>query len=126
MAITLNGIVNGLTSNEKPSGYTDPTVTIFTDYESVATLNLTVLKSTVENATASVTMANIFNNGTIGLVKQVTDILTGDYLATATVTAYAELIRLSNNYSDVNGGGAYLTNVANSYQCTLKLYVKTA
>lgn len=126
MAITLNGVVNGLTATEKPSGYTNPTVTTFSDYESIATLNLTVLKSTVENATASTTMTNIFNDATIGLVKQVTDILAGDYLATATVTAYAELIRLSNNYSDVNGAGAYLTNTPNSYQCTLKLYVKTA
>lgn len=126
MAITLNGIVNGLTAIEKPDGYTNPTVTTFSDYESIATLNLTVLKATVENATPSVTMTNIFNDGTIGLVKQVTDILAGDYLATATVTAYAELIRLTNNYSSINGDGDYLTSTPNSYQCTLKLYVKTA
>ena len=126
MAITLNGVENNLTTNEKPSGYTDPTVTTFTDWEYKNTLDLTVLKATVENATASTTMANIFNDAAIGLTKQVTDILAADYLASATVTAYAELVNLSNNYSDINGSGVYLTDTANSYQCTVILYVKTA
>ena len=126
MAITNNGTVNSLTSNEIPAGYTRPTVTTFTDFEYKSTLNLTVLKATVENATASTTMANIMADATIGITKQITDILAADYLATATVTAYADLINMSNNYSDVNGSGDYLTDTAASYQCTVILYVKTA
>ena len=126
MAITLNGVENNLTSNELPTGYTVPTVATFSDWEYKSTLNLTVLKATVENATASITMDNIFDDGTIGLTKQVTDILAADYLATATVTAYAELVRLSNNYASINGAGTYLTSTANSYECKVLLYVKTA
>lgn len=126
MAITNNGTSNELTANEKPSGYTDPTVTKFTDHEYVSTLNLTVLKATVENATASTTMTNIFDDVAIGLDKQIDDILAADYLGTATVTAYAELVGLTNNYSAINGSGVYLTDTAASYQCTVILYVKTS
>lgn len=126
MAITLNGVENNLTNNEKPSGYTDPSVTTFTDWEYKNTLDLTVLKATVENATASTTMTNIFDDIAIGLTKQVTDILAADYLATATVTAWAELVNLSNNYSDINGSGEYLTDSTAKYQCKVILYVKTA
>ena len=126
MAITLNGTVNSLTSNEVPSGYTRPTVTIFTDHEYINDLELTVLKATVENATATTTMANIISDAAIGITKQVSDILAADYLATATVTAYADWTGLSNNFADVNGAAVYLKDTAASYTCTVRLYVKTA
>ena len=127
MAITFNNTSNELTANEKPSGYTDPTVTKFATVAGVhvTTLNLTVLKSTVENATASTTMTNIFNDATIGLNKQLSDIVSAAYSATPTVTAYGELVGLSNNFSGVNGDATYLKNTAASYTCTVKLYVKS-
>ena len=124
MAITLNGVENNLTSNELPTGYTLPVVTTFEDFEWRNTLNLTVLKSTVENATASTTMTNIFDDAAIGLTKQVTDILAAAYLASATVEAWAELVSLTNNYSSINGEGIYLTDTTNSYQCKVIVYVK--
>ena len=126
MAITNNGTVNSLTVNQIPSGYTRPTVTQFTDFEYKRTLDLTVLKSTVENVSASVTMTNIIGNGSVGITKQVTDILAGDYLASATVTAYADWIGLSNNYSNLDANGDFLKSTANSYQCEVILYVKTS
>jgi len=122
MAITNNGTVNNLHISLLPSGYTRPTVTTFTDYEYVNDLSLTVLKATVENATASTTMANIIANATIGITKQITDILAADYLATATVTAYASLDSLSTNMATE----VWLDDTAVSYTCTVKLYVKTA
>lgn len=126
MAITNNGTSNELTANEKPSGYTDPVVTKFATDPGVyvSTLNLTVLKATVENATASTTMTNIFDDAAIGLDKQIDDILAADYLASATVTAYAELTALSNNLAAVNGSAVYLQATAASYTCTVILYVK--
>lgn len=124
MAITNSGTVNSLTDNELPTGYTRPTVTTFTDWQYKRTLNLTVLKATVENATAATTMANIIANATIGITKQITDILAADYLASATVTAYADLTNLTNNLSNISGGGDYLKNTAASYQATVDLYVK--
>jgi len=125
MAITNNGTKNSLTANELPSGYTKPVVSTFTDYEYSRSLTISVLKATVENATASTTMTNIINNATIGITKQITDILAADYLATATVTAYADLVGLSHNLAAINGSALYLTNTPLSYICTVNLYVKT-
>lgn len=127
MAITNNGTKNGLPTTQLPTGYTLPTVTTFTDWEYKRTLNLTVLKATVENATPSTTMTNIFDNGTIGLDQQIVDIIAADYLATATVTTYAELIGLSNNISNTSDGdGVWLDDIATSYTATVVLYVKVA
>jgi len=127
MAITNNGTKNSLNSEQLPTGYTLPTITTFTDWEYKRILNLTVLKSTVENATQATTMTNIFDDATIGLDKQVVDIVAADYLASATVTTYADLVGLSNNITDVNNGdGVWLDNIATSYTATVILYVKTA
>ncbi len=126
MAITNNGTANNLTANEKPAGYSDPTITTFDDWESVSTRTLSVLKATVENATATTTMANIFDDATIGLDKQIIDIVAADYLATATVTTWAELTNLTHNLAAINGAGTYLKATAMSYVCTVKLYVKTS
>lgn len=120
MAITHNGTVNSLPQSQIPSGYTRPTVTTFTDVQYERTMSIEVDKTTVDEADADTTMTAIFNNGTIGIVKQVADELALDFLGTATVTAYSELIALSTNKTD------YLTNTASKYLCTVKIYVKVA
>lgn len=125
MAITNNGTKNSLPSVKIPDGYTLPTVTEFTDFEYQRTLTLSVLKSTVEDSDPATTMANIFNDASIGLDKQITDIVAADYLASATVTTYAELTALTTNISVVSSGeGTWLTDTAVSYVATVKLYVK--
>ena len=124
MAIVNNGTKNSLTSNELPSGYTRPTVTEIADYQYSRSLSISVLKATVETATGAATMAAIIANATVGITKQVTDILAADYLASATVTAYADLVGLTHNISANNGAGDYLKNTAVSYVCTVNLYVK--
>ena len=126
MAILFSGTSNELSANEKPVGYVDPVITKFATDPGVyvSDLDLSVLKATVENATGSVTMDNIFDDAAIGLDKQITDILAADYLASATVTAYAELRNLSNNFAAITGSGVYLKNTAASYLCTVKLFVK--
>lgn len=127
MAITNNGTKNSLGAGKIPTGYTRPTITTFTDWEYKRTLTLSVLKSTVENATNSTTMTNIFNNATIGLDKQIIDIIAADYLATATVTTYADLTSLTTNISnESSGNGTWLDDTAVSYVATVDLYVKTA
>lgn len=126
MAIALNGVQNSLTNNQIPTGYTKIGITTFSDNESKAVYDLTVLKATVENSDPAVTMANILANGTVGLTKQITDILAGDYLATATVDAWADWTALSNNFSNIDKEGDYLTDSAASYQCRVILYVKTS
>lgn len=127
MAITNNGTQNSLPSAKLPTGYTVPTVTTFTDWEYKRTLSLSVLKATVENATVATTMTNIFDDATIGLDKQVIDIIAADFLASATVTTYADLVALTTNIVDVSSGdGTWMADTAVSYVATVVLYVKAA
>jgi N-acetylglucosamine kinase-like BadF-type ATPase len=127
MAITNNGTKNSLPADQIPSGYTRPTITTFTDWEYQRTLTLSVLKSTVENATNSTTMTNIFDDAVVGLDAQIEAIVAADYLATATVTTYADLRGLTTNVSDTNdGNGIWLDDTAVSYIATVILYVKVA
>lgn len=124
MAITNNGCKVSIPDRQIPSGYTKPTVTTFSDVQYERTLSLSVDKTTVHNATAATTLDNILDNGTIGINKQIDDILAADYLGTATVVAYADLIALENNYKNTDAGDAWLTNAAAVYTATVKLYVK--
>lgn len=57
MAITDNGVKNSLPAAKLPTGYTRPTVTTFTDWTYKATLSLSVLKATVEQAQAAAVAA---------------------------------------------------------------------
>jgi len=120
MAISNLGTANKLPAEEIPSGYTLPTVAIFTDWQYKYVLTLNVLKATVETATPATTLAAIFNNATIGLNKQIADIVTADFLATATVTSFAELCVLDINLNKSN----FLANAASAYVCQVVVYVK--
>ena len=107
--------------NQLPTGYTVPADPSFTDFEYESTIiELSILKATVENATAATTLANIIADVTIGIDKQVTDLVAA--LATNGVTIYTELLALTTNliFSD-----ALYTNVAPSYKVTVKYYYKT-
>ena len=128
MALTLNGVKNSLPDNQLPSGYTRPSVTTFADWEWVQTATFTVLKSTVENATESTTMTNIINDATIGLDKQVDDLIENDFDTTNTVTAWADWQSLSTNYTPETNSTAsnWLDDTAVSYSCTVKIYLKVA
>jgi hypothetical protein len=125
MAISNLGAINELPDAQIPSGYTKPVVATFSDFEYVRTVTLNVLKATVETATPSTTLTAIFNNATIGINKQVTDIIAADFLTTPAVTSYASLKSLTTN---VEVGGftdtTYLGNTAVSYKCVVNIYVK--
>jgi len=125
MAIVNNGTKVSLDSTKLPSGYTKPTVTEISDYDYVSPLTLNVLKSTVENATPATTLTNIIDNATIGITKQITDILALDFLGTATVTAYTDLVNIDNNINPTNSTDFY-DDTAVSYVCVVNLYVKAA
>lgn len=127
MAITNLGTKNSLKATQLPAAYTAPSITTFDDWEYKSELNLTILKATVDEATTAATMDGIFDNATIGLDKQVSDIVAGDYLASATITTWAELVKLETNNSDVSSGeGTWLKDTAESYTAKVILYVKTA
>lgn len=127
MAVTYNGTINSLPDAQLPTGYTRPTVTQATGTLYVQFVTLTVAKGTVENATESTTMTNIFTNASIGLNKQINDILDNDFISTNTVTAHGELYHLSINTSDNSvGESTWLTDTAESYVCKCKIYVNVA
>ena len=123
MAVVFNGTTNELGANQLPSGYTKPVVSKITGEEYVSTVELSILKATVENATQSTTMTNIFDDATIGIDKQINDNLDADYIATQTVTAHAELIALTTNIHSLSGSGVWLQATAVSYVATVKVFV---
>ena len=127
MAITNNGTRNSLPSTQLPAAYTSPTITTFTDWEYRKKYVISVLKATVDEATTAATMTAIFDNATIGLDKQVLDMIALDYVASQTVTTWADLVMLELNNTDVSSGeGTWLKDTATSYSATVILYVKTA
>jgi hypothetical protein len=125
MAIVNNGTVNSLDSSLLPSGYTRPTVTEISDYHYMYEVDLSVLKSTVSNSTKSTTMTNIITNGTVGITQQVDDILAADFLASATITAYTDWWKVSDN-TETNTSSNFFDDTATSYVCSVRIYVKAA
>ena len=125
MAIINNGTKNSLIANQVPDDYTRPTVTTFTDYEYLRTLSLSILKITVDEADPATTMAAIIANATIGITKQVDDILAATFVATKTVTAYSDFTALTTNLTGVLKTDPLLTDALANYVCTVKLYIKS-
>ena len=127
MAITNNGTRNSIPAGKIPSGHTRATATSFTDWLYKRELTLSVTKATVDESSASTTMTAIFDNGTIGLDKQILDIVALDYVSARTVTTWADCTDITTNISDVSSGdGTWMKNTAESYTCTVILYIKTA
>jgi len=126
MAISNLGTVNGLDASKLPVGYTPPVIATFNDYEYTRSLRLSVSQSTVSVASAATTMANILSNATVGINKQITDIITADYLTTPTVTAFAIMTNLDTNMNPNSTAGAntYLTNATVNYVADVILYIK--
>ena len=127
MAHTNRGTENNISKGQKPSDYTDPSVTTFTDgkwkYNDV---ELSVLKATVDESDPATTMAAIIANGTIGLTKQATDLVALDFLTSRTVLIYTDWKQLRTNMSPVGASDPLLTDATTSYVCTVDIYVKTS
>lgn len=127
MAITNNGTRNSLLATQTPSGVATRNITTFTDWKYRYKIVLSVLKATVDESTTVATFDAIFDNGTIGLDKQILDLVAADFVASRTVTTWAECIKLETNNTDVSlGTGTWLKDTAESYTATVILYVKTA
>ena len=125
MAITNNGTKVTIQSDKLPVGYTLPTVTTFTDHEYVRTAVLNVDRATVYSATKTTTMANILANVSIGVTKQVTDLVTADFDATKTITIYSDMYDIDTNLK-VSQTGDFYSNADDKFVCYVKIYVKGA
>lgn len=124
MAITNNGTKLKIASGQIPSGFSAPAVTDFSDHEYKRELILQVDKATVQNADKATTLSNILTDATIGINKQVTDILTADYVGTNDVQAFSELVSLGHNVLPT-AQSDFLGNAAVVYKCKVIVYVKT-
>jgi len=126
MALTNNGTIVSLPSTQLPSGYSIPTgITVFTDFQWTYKVELSVLKSTVENATPSTTMTNIIDDSGIGVTKQITDIVAADFLTAPTTTFFTDILTLKTTQSDVSGtDDVWLDNIAQSYLVGVQVKLK--
>lgn len=120
MALVQNGVKVDLASSYVPSGYTLPTVTTFTDNTWFYEQTISVDKTTVDDPDEAVTMAAIVAD----ITTQINVILNADFtVATLTVTAYCSFYEISSNLSLSDN---FYTNDATSYECKIRMYVKTA
>ena len=127
MALVFNGTKNELSDGQIPSSYTKPTVATISNPEFTYTKTLSILKSTVQNASQAVTMANIFNDATIGIDKQLEDHINLDFDdGLRAITAYAVLTHLTTNIASLAGSGVWLQTTAVSYVATVTVYVNVA
>ena len=118
MANTNNGTYIKL--SQIPSGIT-VVDTSFTDWDYQSdVIELSILKATVENATEATTLTNIIEDATIGIDKQVSDLIAAR--STDGVTIYTELLVLTTNL--IFNEDLY-KDVAPSYKATVKYYYKT-
>lgn len=121
MAIVVNGTVNNLPVSQLPNGYTPPTITRILDFHYRYDVTIPLIWSTVINTTNPITnMTSIVT----GVNNAVTTLLGLDFLATATVTAYAVI-----NGLDININTSEPTNLTNSntpaFQVQVTIFVKS-
>lgn len=124
MAITNNGAKNSQPANQIPSGYTRPTITEFTDFQYVRRFNLEIDKVTVDDATPSTTLDNIYDEAAVGINKQITDIIAAAFIATQTVTTWVDVLTITTNQENNTSTDFYNAD-ATDYVATVILYVKS-
>jgi hypothetical protein len=124
MAIVNNGCRVDVDSSNLPADYEKPVVVTFNDHQYDREIILNVPKATVANADPATTMENILADVAVGINKQITDIITEDYVATEAVVAYSVLESITDNKLPVDTGN-FFTDVADQYVCRVHLYVKS-
>ena len=123
MAITLNGTVNALPDDKIPAGYTRPTVTTISDFHYRYDLVIPIAVSGTVTSTASASMTAIVTATNTAVLA----ILNADYLASATVTAYAVINEIDSNFTPTNNNTsmAYLLSATtNQYLVSTTIFVK--
>lgn len=122
MALAAQSTKISLDSTKTPSGFTDPGGSNLSNSSpTYLNLSLSVLKSTVENATKATTFDNIRDDVTIGIEKQVADLLTANIenvIQTVTYNIDWKDISLNQKFSS-----EFYSNVAASYICTVDVYI---
>lgn len=122
MALAAQATKISLNKTKLPTGYTDPGGSNLSNATpNYKDLVLTVAKATVENANKATTFDNIRTDATIGIEKQVADLLANDFDDTANTITYN--IDWKNIESNMEFAREFYTNVAAQYICTVDVYV---
>ena len=124
MAIVDKGIKIELPEALIPDGFNAPAYIEVSDYEYKRTYQLSVLKSTVENATDTTTFGNIINEAAIGILKQILDIVTADFIGSNAVDYHTVWRQISSNLQRSKANDFYAAT-AFSYIITVDVYIKT-
>jgi len=125
MAHVHNGTIVQLPASRVPDDYTLPSTSEITDWEyDSGERELSVLKATVEDSDKATTLGNIIDNGTIGIDKQVEDLIAAEFDVTNTVTSYAVLSMIKSNI-EASDSTDFYNDTAVSYVCTVRFYVKS-
>lgn len=125
MAIVDKGIKISIPSSLVPSDFDPPVVAEFSDQEYERIYTVSVLKATVEDADIAVTFDNIIEEAAIGILKQILDLITADFVAANNVEYYSEWVIVSSNSSRSLDSDFY-TSTAFSYVCEVKVFIKTS
>ena len=122
MALVANATKISIDKSQLPSGYTDPGGTnLSSSQPTYKNLSLSVLKATVENSTKATTFDNIRTDATIGIEKQVADLLTANIENTVqTVTYNIDWKAIRNNQIIPE---EFYSDVANSFIAVVDVYV---
>ena len=124
MALAAQATKISLDTTKTPSGFTDPGGSNLSNSAPTYTnLSLSVLKATVENSTKATTFDNIRDDVTIGIEKQVTDLLTNDMDITATITYNIDWKDIRNNQIFTE---EFYSDVAASYVAIVDVYINVS
>jgi hypothetical protein len=124
MAVVDKGIKIDLPEALVPDAFVAPAYVEISDYEYKREYQLNVLKSTVENAAKDVTFGNIINDVTIGILKQINDIIVADFIGTNTVEYYTVWKVVDSNVKRSKESDFYI-NTPFSYVCKVEVFIKT-
>lgn len=124
MAVVDKGIKIEIPEALIPDGFSAPAYVEVSDYEYKREYQLTVLKSTVENAAKETTFGNIINDAAIGILKQVLDLITADFIGTNTVDYHTVWKEITSNFQRSKNNDFY-TDTAISYSCKVEVFIKT-
>lgn len=124
MAVVDKGIIVEIPEALVPDGFVPPAYVEVSDYEYKREYQLNVLKSAVENAATEVTFDNIITEAAIGILKQIFDIITTDFIGTNTVDYHTVWKEISSN-SQRSKANDFYTDTPFSYICKVEVYIKT-
>lgn len=124
MAFTNEGTVFSISSRLVPNDFENPAINKFQDYEDTRIFQLEVDRDTVADPDPATTMENILSNATIGVNKQISDIMQEEENYTDNdVSVWGAVEKLETNIP-LDKTSALLTNASVVFLLTVRTYYK--